>query len=67
MAKAKKVIYLDEPPTVEISGGVVHIRDRSGARLIERAMSIKNFRRSLERGQRALDRYAKGEENVVED
>lgn len=61
------VAYITEAPTIEISGGVAHVKDRSGATRIERAMSVKNLVKYRDRISRALDRYARGEDNIVID
>lgn len=61
------IAHISEAPTIEISDGVAHVRDRSGNMRIERAMSIKSLTKYVERGQRALERHANGEHNIIED
>jgi hypothetical protein len=56
--------FIDEPPVIEINGSIVRINYR---RLDERVMSVRTLRRSVERGKRALERHATGEENIVID
>lgn len=59
--------FVQEPPTIEISGGVALVRYRTGTLCAERAMSIPNLARAVDRAQRALKRHAAGEEIVIVD
>jgi hypothetical protein len=59
--------FIECPAVVEISGGVVRICERSGEQRIERTMAIKTAAQTGERIKRALERYAKGDENVIVD
>lgn len=61
------VAHITEAPTVEIRDGVAHVRDRSGNMRIDRAMSVRSFAKYVERGQRALERHAAGDDNVCID
>ncbi len=61
------VAYVTEAPTIEISGGVAHVRDRSGGTRIERAMSVRNLEKYRDRISRALERYAAGETDIIVD
>lgn len=61
------IAHITEAPTIEISDAVAHVRDRSGNVRIDRAMSVRSFTKYVERGQRALERYAKGEQNIIVD
>jgi hypothetical protein len=68
MAKYEKVVpFVTEPPIIEISAGVVYVRSRSGDNRSEYTMSIKTFAASFERSKRALDRFARGEQHILED
>jgi NaMN:DMB phosphoribosyltransferase len=58
--------FIQEAPIIEIKGGVAIIRYR-GDPQGDRAMSVRTLARALERGQRALQRHAAGEENVIVD
>lgn len=57
--------FIDEPPVIEINGSIVRINYRRSD--IERVMSVRTLRRMVERGNRALERHATGEENIVID
>jgi hypothetical protein len=59
--------FIDEPPIVSISGGVVFISYRASGARPERAMSLRTFERAIARGQRALERYAGRETDVIVD
>jgi hypothetical protein len=61
------VAFIEGAAIVEVNGGVVRIRERSGEQRIERTMSVKTARATVERIGRALERYARGDENVVVD
>ena len=61
------IAHISEAPTIEIRDGVAHVLDRSGPMRIERAMSVKSFAKYVERGQRALKRYADGEQSIIVD
>ena len=67
MGKHERIVFVTEAPIIEMRGGVVHIRYTSNGEATERTMSVKTFAKAIERGQRALDRYARGEENVIVD
>lgn len=67
MGKISGVAYITGASTIKIHGGVVDITDVSGSRRLKRAMSVKIFEANQERGQRALDRYRRGEESVIVD
>lgn len=68
MAKGGSMVaYIAGPSAIEIRSGVVHVRDRSGAQCIERTMSVKVLADNVKRGERALARFASGEENIVVD
>lgn len=66
MGKREVIPYDPGPPVIENRAGVVHVRYRGGDRA-ERTMSVKTLARSVERAQRALERYGRGEEDVVVD
>lgn len=57
------VSFIQQPPVIEIVGGVVLVRDEC----IERAMSLSTLARVVDRGQRALKRHAAGETSVIVD
>jgi hypothetical protein len=57
--------FIDEPPVIEINGGIARISYRRAD--IERVMSVRTLRRVVERGKRALERHAAGDEHVVID
>lgn len=61
------VVFVSEPPTIEIAGGVARICDRSGEARSERAMAVKTLALTVGRCQRALDAFAKGEDRIVID
>lgn len=67
MSTNEFIAFISEAPTIEISGGVAHVRDRSGNMRIDRAMSLKSLAKYVERGQRALKRHAEGDENIIVD
>ena len=64
---SSNVAYINEAPRIEISRGVVSIQLRSGNDVLEMAMSICNFARSVERSKRALKHYSDGDERVIID
>lgn len=64
---ADLVAHIARPANIEISDGVVHVREESGNHRIERTMSVKTARRTLDRLSRALERFAAGEQNVIVD
>jgi hypothetical protein len=51
---------------VEISDGIATLRTRSGGESIEQAMSVKTVEALRATLKRALERYAAGEQNVIE-
>lgn len=57
--------FIDEPPIIEIAGGIVRISYRNGD--IERVMSVRNFGRVVERGKKALERFAAGDDRIIID
>lgn len=59
------VLYICEAPKIEIAGGIVRIIARSGAEQREGTMSVANFARYVERGQRALRQHAAGDEFII--
>jgi hypothetical protein len=59
------IVFIDEPATVQISGGIVHVRERSGGRRIKRTMSVATAEKTAERIRRALDRWAKGDQDII--
>lgn len=59
------VAYVSEAPRIHIIGGVAHIWARSGEIEIQRTMSIGNFAKYIERGQRALRHHAAGDEVII--
>jgi hypothetical protein len=61
------VVHLDGPPAVQIRKGVARVVDHTGGVRIERAMAVADLEEYLARGRRALERYAKGEQDIVED
>ena len=68
MAKCEKeVVYLSEVPTVTIVAGVVHVIRYTGTGKVTRAMSIKTLQKFRDRVDRALERYASGEQDVIVD
>lgn len=67
MGKVSGVAYVTEPSTIKIHGGVANIIDISGTRRLERAMSVRVLKTDVERYQRALDRYGRGEQSVIVD
>lgn len=63
MPQAETANFIHEPPVIEITAGVVIIRYRDG----ERAMSVKTLARAVDRGNRALQRHAAGDQNIIVD
>lgn len=59
--------FIEEPPVIEITGGVAIIRYRTGNCCAERAFSIKTLARAGERVQRALRMHAAGDDHVIVD
>jgi hypothetical protein len=57
--------FIDEPPTIEINGSIVRICYKRAD--IQRVMSVRTLKRMVERGSRALERHATGEENILID
>jgi hypothetical protein len=65
-SKAREIVaFIREPAAIEITAGVVHLRERSGGIQIDRAMSIATFKRHCKMCDDAIKRYANGEQNVV--
>jgi hypothetical protein len=58
--------FLDRAPTIQIKEGVVHVLDNSGGATIDRAMSIKSLEDYVARGRRALDRFVRGDTDIIE-
>lgn len=65
MSSRDLIVHIASAGEVEISDGIVYIRERSGGRNIERTMSVRTAQKTVERFQRALERYAAGEQNVI--
>jgi len=63
----KLVVHLDGPPGVHIRKGVARVVDHTGGVRIERAMAVADLEEYVARGQRALERLANGEEDIIED
>jgi hypothetical protein len=61
------VAFISEAPTIEISGGVAHVQDRSGDVRVARAMSVRMLEKYGDRINRALSRYAGGETDIIVD
>jgi len=61
------VVHLDGPPAVQIRKGVARVVDHTGGIRIERAMAVSDLEEYVARGKRALERFARGEGDVVED
>lgn len=61
------VSYVHEPAVVEISGGLVRFKYRSGNTPIEQCTSIRTATKLSDRIQRALRRHAAGEETIIVD
>jgi hypothetical protein len=61
------VAYTTEPPVISISGNVAQKTFRSGGRQIRLAMPVAVLRATRDRLNRALDRYAAGEEDILID
>lgn len=57
--------FIDEPPVIKISGSIVKII--YGHAEMDRVMSARTLRRAVERGKRALERHATGEDNIIVD
>lgn len=64
---AQFAAFINEPPTIQISGGVAFVRYRSGGIHAERAMAIQTLRQAAERSLRALRQHAAGDEYVLVD
>jgi hypothetical protein len=58
---------MQEPPIIEISGGVVLIKYRPGSCCSDRAMSVRVLQKGVERAQKALRQHAAGDEYVIID
>lgn len=63
--EASVIVFVSEPPTIEIKGEIVHVRDRSGDVSIDRAMSIHSFVGYLERGRLALAQWERDKAKVL--
>lgn len=59
--------FMQEPPVIEISNGIVLVHYRPGTCCSDRAMSVRCLERSVDRARRALERYAAGETDVIVD
>jgi hypothetical protein len=59
--------HICDTPTVEISDNIVHVRFRSGQVRAETTMSVRLLTKSVARANRALERYAAGEQNIIVD
>lgn len=64
---AKIVPFVSEPPRIEISGGIATIQIRSGRDVTELVTTVCNLARSIERGQRALNCHAAGDDHIIID
>jgi len=51
---------------IRISENIVILSTRSGGEAIEQAMSVKAFQQLVDRGHRAIDRYGRGEQDIIE-
>lgn len=61
------VAFITEPPAISITANVAHGHYRSGASRTKWAMSVKVLQATRDRINRALDRYAAGDEHVIVD
>ena len=62
MPGPRNIVYVDEPPELEMRHGMVHIRvDAAG----EFVMSPFTFRRSLERGHKLLADWDSGQSEPI--
>lgn len=57
--------FIDEPPIIEINGSIARIVYRRLDN--DRVMSVRTLKRIIERGTRALDRHATGEDHIIVD
>lgn len=64
MQKTENAAFVHMPPIVEINSGVAIIHYES---LADRAMSVRNLQRAVDRCERALKRHAAGEQNIIVD
>ena len=60
------VVHLDGAPTVQIRKGVARVVDHTGGHRIERAMAVSDLEEYVARGQRALERFARGDKDIIE-
>lgn len=58
-------IFLDKAPVIQIKHGIVHALDTGVDS--EHTMSIETFGEILDRGKRAMARYARGERGIIEE
>jgi hypothetical protein len=61
------VPYCGGPSAIHITRNVVRVVDRSGDVRIEKAMSVGDLERTGQRIKLALERYARGEQDVIVD
>lgn len=66
VAQTKVRVFLERAPDLRIRHGVAHWLDTGSGFECEHAMSIETLQASVERGKRALDRYANGERDIYE-
>ena len=59
---AKKIVYVDEPPAMEVKKGLVHIKYDDVAEFV---MSPASFRRAIHQATEAMRSWER-DQNVVE-
>jgi hypothetical protein len=67
MASKSSIAHMSDAPKIEISDGVVWFKSRSGGERTVETMSVKVLQKLVDRGHRALDLHAAGEQRVVVD
>lgn len=58
--------YIGTAPSVTFDGGAFQITARSGAATVEIALSAATTAKLAKRLERALERYANGEQHIME-
>lgn len=58
--------FVQVPPVIQITAGVVIFRNQSTC-CPERFTSVRVLEKAVERGQRALERFAAGETDIIVD
>lgn len=58
-------IWIDRPPSIRIKDGVAYATDPDVE--LDHTLSLETLAECAARCQRALDRYAKGERDIIED